>query len=153
LAGSILREPRKRNLKLSKFTLATAAGIVIALSGSLFSAPAIAAEMPPQTPAAPPATAVDSENSLSSEQKDAIYVLISATDREAGTFDSDEALAAGVDEQAVAEYAAAFQNTAGLSSEVQGEASGVAPSSAAMATACTGKHGYTGFYGWVGRPL
>jgi len=119
---------------------------MIALTGSLFSAPASAAEMPPQTPSVSLATAVDSENSLSSEQKDAIYLLTSATDREARTFDSDEAVAAGVDEQAVAEYAAAFQNTAGLPSE--GQDSRVMPGSTTTVAACTGKRGYTGFYGW-----
>lgn len=101
---------------------------------------------------APAPTPSSAGAKLSEAQSAELESLVGASDFANSTFDSDAALMSGVAETAVADYALVLEadgwtvngaNTISLRAEASPSGTEVA----AAAAACTGKRGYTGFYG------
>lgn len=122
-------------------------GGVLLLASTLMAAPAHASEAP-QPDTAP----VTSEVQLSAEQKADLQSLLAGIESTSGVFHADRALAAGVSESDVADFAASFEASGGtvsdLPSTTKSEISAQGKQIAMAAASCKGSRGYTGFYGW-----
>lgn len=128
------------------------ASVCGAIIGSLltvgFVTPASAASPPP--PTSPETAIVSTGFALTAGQEAELNALDAATSHALETFDPAAAAAAGASEAGIADYAYVLnsQGWTVVNEEFPtARASTVAIETAAAAAACTGRSGYTGFYG------
>lgn len=137
-------------MKMKMRLIAGVAGMAIVIAGTALAGPAHAGQAPSASPGATAITGTGSDLSLS--EKLDLEKLLAATDQPAGIFDAAKAVASGVGPGPVADFAASYEaagkRVSGLSSEVKAQISEVGDRIIHTLRSCTGKSGYTGFWGW-----
>lgn len=122
----------------------TIGGVIAALLVGGLAAPASATEVEdPELTPVPAAEAVLSEAQIAE-----LEALYESTDSASRTFDAAAAVASGATEQGTADYASVLVAEGWA---VQGETvepTAATQSIASALAACTGRSGYTGYYGW-----
>lgn len=132
--------------KTHRKTILAAATAVAVMLATFVGAPAATAAPAPDSPPAVP----EQQVTLSPAEAAELEGLLSASDFAAKSFDPTAAVAAGVEATAIADYAtvvAAGGWTISSPASLTAQASESAQLAAVGVAACTGRSGYTGFYG------